>query len=130
VIHESPNSFVDPRSKHNARIMPSHSQIGGGLPIRFATPKLRWMRHALKPPLMRAKSHSMCGGARHYLYSTFSVASESTPTVLGIDRQAWETERADRLLAHTMRCIKCGVLGCYAEWKIDYSPSMHLLESA
>jgi hypothetical protein len=29
-----------------------------------------------------------------------------------------------------MRCTKCGVLGCYAEWKIDYSPSLHLLDLA
>lgn len=27
-----------------------------------------------------------------------------------------------------LRCTKDGVLGCYADWKIDYSPSSHLLE--
>jgi len=25
------------------------------------------------------------------------------------------------------RCSTCGVLGCYADWKIDYSPSLQLL---
>lgn len=25
------------------------------------------------------------------------------------------------------RCMSCGVLGVYADWKIDYSPSDHLL---
>lgn len=25
------------------------------------------------------------------------------------------------------RCIVCGILGVYAEWKIDYEPSRHLL---
>jgi hypothetical protein len=27
------------------------------------------------------------------------------------------------------RCTQCGVLGCYGDWKIDYSPSLHILES-
>lgn len=26
-----------------------------------------------------------------------------------------------------LRCIADGTLGCYADWKIDYAPSMHLL---
>lgn len=28
------------------------------------------------------------------------------------------------------RCVRCGVLGSCADWKIDYSPSRHLLDSA
>jgi hypothetical protein len=27
------------------------------------------------------------------------------------------------------RCADCGVLGCYGDWKIDYSPSLQLLDS-
>lgn len=27
-----------------------------------------------------------------------------------------------------LRCLTDGVLGCYADWKIDYEPSRHLLE--
>ena len=26
------------------------------------------------------------------------------------------------------RCVKCGILGCFAGWKIDYAPSRQLLE--
>jgi hypothetical protein len=26
------------------------------------------------------------------------------------------------------RCARCGILGCYAGWKIDYEPSTHLLD--
>jgi hypothetical protein len=29
-----------------------------------------------------------------------------------------------------LRCVQDGVLGCYADWKIDYSPSVGLMESA
>lgn len=28
------------------------------------------------------------------------------------------------------RCTNCGILGCYGDWKIDYSPSLHLLDNA
>lgn len=28
-----------------------------------------------------------------------------------------------------LRCVRDGVLGCYTDWKIDYSPSLHLLDS-
>jgi hypothetical protein len=28
-----------------------------------------------------------------------------------------------------LRCVSDGVLGCYADWKIDYSPSAHLIEA-
>jgi hypothetical protein len=28
------------------------------------------------------------------------------------------------------RCIACGVLGAYVDWKIDYSPTDHLLTAA
>ena len=27
-----------------------------------------------------------------------------------------------------LRCTSCGVLGCYADWKIAYEPSRHLLD--
>ncbi|MEZ6068456.1 MAG: hypothetical protein R3B90_22700 [Planctomycetaceae bacterium] len=27
------------------------------------------------------------------------------------------------------RCSVCGVLGCYGDWKIDYSPSLQLMDS-
>jgi hypothetical protein len=27
------------------------------------------------------------------------------------------------------RCLRCGIVGVYADWKIDYSPTGHLLEA-
>ena len=29
-----------------------------------------------------------------------------------------------------VRCTACGVLGCVADWKVDFSPSLHLLDLA
>lgn len=29
-----------------------------------------------------------------------------------------------------VRCVNCGVLGCFAQWKIDDTPSKHLLDLA
>ncbi|MDB5337111.1 MAG: hypothetical protein JWN70_2730 [Planctomycetaceae bacterium] len=28
------------------------------------------------------------------------------------------------------RCVQCGVLGCYGDWKINESPSLHLMDKA
>jgi hypothetical protein len=28
------------------------------------------------------------------------------------------------------RCVKCGTLGAFVDWKIDYAPSRHLLDRA
>jgi hypothetical protein len=28
------------------------------------------------------------------------------------------------------RCVNCGVLRCVADWKVGYSPSLHLLDTA
>jgi hypothetical protein len=27
-----------------------------------------------------------------------------------------------------VRCVSCGVLGCFASWKVAYSPSHYLIE--
>jgi len=29
-----------------------------------------------------------------------------------------------------MRCVACGLAGVYADWKIDYGPSLHLMDQA
>ncbi|MGP4024173.1 hypothetical protein [Actinomadura sp. 3N407] len=38
--------------------------------------------------------------------------------------------REVRWISVGVRCVADGVLGCCADWKIDYSPSRHLLELA
>jgi hypothetical protein len=35
-----------------------------------------------------------------------------------------------RWIAVGQRCVGCGVLGSYVDWKIDYGPSLHLLDQA
>ncbi|WP_051366975.1 hypothetical protein [Hamadaea tsunoensis] len=35
-----------------------------------------------------------------------------------------------RWISVGLRCIQDGILGVYADWKIDYSPSRHLLTTA
>ena len=27
------------------------------------------------------------------------------------------------------RCSECGILGCYGDWKVDYSPSLQLMDA-
>ncbi|MGA5305866.1 hypothetical protein ACPCHT_38645 [Nucisporomicrobium flavum] len=51
---------------------------------------------------------------------TFAVA-------LGFARAA---DREVRWISVGLRCLVDGTLGVYADWKIDYSPTAHLLTSA
>lgn len=55
-----------------------------------------------------------CGG------ETFAVA-------LGFARR---TDREIRWVSVGLRCLTDGTLGVYTDWKIDYSPTQHLLTSA
>ncbi|HWS38004.1 MAG TPA: hypothetical protein VN408_35380 [Actinoplanes sp.] len=51
---------------------------------------------------------------------TFAVA-------LGI---AYRVDQEVRWVSVGLRCLTDGTLGVYADWKIDYSPTAHLLNSA
>jgi hypothetical protein len=52
-----------------------------------------------------------CRGTRYEVGVGFSLREE------GEVRWVWVSER----------CMGCGVLGSFVDWKIDYSPSRHLL---
>jgi hypothetical protein len=80
-------------------------------------------------------------GAEHFIADSQEYWEEATP-------KAWKCVskcksktanicvgfalRADRQDVHWIyigtRCTQCGILGCYGDWKIDYSPSLQLLE--
>lgn len=63
-------------------------------------------------------------------FQTWScVECNSTSTNIGVG-YAFRSSDDIRWLYIVGRCTSCGVLGCYADWKIDYSPSRHLLEQA
>ena len=55
-----------------------------------------------------------CGG------STFNTA---------VGFAFYEDSKDVRWVYLALRCTVDGVLGCYADWKIDYSPSEHLLDA-
>jgi hypothetical protein len=40
---------------------------------------------------------------------------------------AFHNQSEVRWITVGQRCVQCGVLGSYVDWKIDYSPSHHLL---
>ena len=40
----------------------------------------------------------------------------------------YEGRRAVRWVYVAARCARCGVLGCYAEWKVGYEPSIQLID--
>jgi hypothetical protein len=41
-----------------------------------------------------------------------------------------EEQRDVRWVSVGVRCVGCGTLGCFADWKVGYGPSQSLLEQA
>ena len=56
------------------------------------------------------------------------VDCDSEETNVGVGFSLYEDDQEIRWLYVGCRCAKCGVLGCFAGWKIAYAPSRHLLE--
>jgi hypothetical protein len=54
----------------------------------------------------------------------------SAATNVGVGFSLRESGGEIRWLYVGCRCAKCGCLGCFAGWKIDYAPSRQLLEQA
>jgi hypothetical protein len=59
-----------------------------------------------------------CGGEVFELAVGFSHVDAITPEGEPFRTIKWVTVGA--------RCVKCGILGVYADWKIDYEPCDHL----
>jgi hypothetical protein len=47
---------------------------------------------------------------------------------IGVGFSLYDDETDIRWLYVGERCARCGVLGCFAGWKIGYGPSLHLME--
>ena len=47
---------------------------------------------------------------------------------VGVGFSVYEDREAVKWLYVGVRCIRCGILGCFAGWKIAYSPSMQLMD--
>ena len=45
-------------------------------------------------------------------------------------RYALRADDEVRWVSIGCRCTSCGILGCYADWKIDYGPTDSLFSSA
>jgi hypothetical protein len=56
------------------------------------------------------------------------VDCTSEETNVGVGFSLYEDDHEIRWLYVGCRCAKCGVLGCFAGWKIAYAPSRHLLD--
>lgn len=56
------------------------------------------------------------------------VKCSSVEANAGVGFSLYEDDAEIRWLYLGVRCARCGVLGCFAGWKIAYSPSRHLLD--
>ena len=58
------------------------------------------------------------------------VGCRSPHANVGVGYSLYEDRSAVRWLFVGVRCSQCGILGCVADWKIGYEPSLQLLERA
>lgn len=79
-------------------------------------------------------------GADHFICDSEEYWDEAAPekwkcmeckskeTNVGVGFSLYEDKNAVRWLYVGVRCSKCGVLGCFAGWKIAYEPSLQLMD--
>lgn len=78
------------------------------------------------------KEHFICDSAEYWedakpqLWKC--VECESEAANVGVGFSLYEDREAVRWLYIGERCSTCGVLGCFAGWKIGYAPSLQLLD--
>lgn len=58
------------------------------------------------------------------------IECQSTSCNVGIGFALYEDKQDIRWVYIGYRCVRCRVLGCFAGWKVGYSPSMQLLGNA
>ena len=56
------------------------------------------------------------------------VECKSKSTNVGAGFSLYDDKSAVRWLYVGVRCSKCGILGCFAGWKVAYEPSLHLMD--
>lgn len=56
------------------------------------------------------------------------ISCNSSNTNIGVGFALYPKDKEIKWLYLGVRCVKCGVLGCFADWKVAYAPSRHLLE--
>lgn len=81
-------------------------------------------------------------GSEHYICDSEEYWEDAEPETwecvecgsksanIGVGFSLYEDKGAIRWLYVGERCSKCGVLGCFAGWKIAYEPSLQLMEQA
>jgi len=53
---------------------------------------------------------------------------ESEITNVGVGFSLYEDRQDIKWIYIGVRCSSCGVLGCFAGWKVGYGPSLHLMD--
>jgi hypothetical protein len=56
------------------------------------------------------------------------VECGSEATNIGVSFSLYDDDKEIRWLYVGCRCAKCGVLGCFAGWKVTYAPSRQLFD--
>jgi hypothetical protein len=88
-----------------------------------------------------AKRQCVKCGAEHFICDSEEYWEETGPerctcvecggesVNVGVGFSLYKDAEDVRWLYVGVRCVACGILGCFADWKVAYGPSHHLLNS-
>jgi hypothetical protein len=80
-------------------------------------------------------------GDKHFIADSEEYWADATPRTwtcgcggrdanLAVGYSLYEDGADVRWIAVGQRCVACGVLGSFVDWKVGYGPSLHLLDQA
>lgn len=73
-------------------------------------------------------SEEYWGEAAPVKWSCIECGEQAEACNIGVGFSLYADDGEIRWLYLGVRCALCGILGCFAGWKIAYAPSRHLLE--
>ncbi|MBU1241438.1 hypothetical protein KKF84_07465 [Myxococcota bacterium] len=79
------------------------------------------------------EEHFICDSEEYWADSNPETCScfecGSKETNVGVGFSLYDDRRAVRWLYIGVRCNNCGILGCFAGWKVGYEPSLQLMDN-
>ncbi|MFQ5732927.1 MAG: hypothetical protein ACE5KM_13385 [Planctomycetaceae bacterium] len=87
---------------------------------------------ALRTCVSCGKGHFICDSEEYWDESDPEnwqcIECEADQTNVGVGFSLYDDGDDIRWISIGVRCVQCGVLGCFADWKVGYGPSLPLMD--